>query len=115
MHDAVALAAAVRRGDVAPVELVEATFARIAATDTQLNAFVSLREEEAVADARGELPEGPFRGVPIAIKDLTDVGGMRTTYSSRPLAGNVARADSALVRRLRAAGFVVVGKTNTPE
>ena len=64
---------------------------------------------------RDEPADGPFRGVPIAIKDLTDVAGMRTTYSCRGLADNVAAADSALVRRVRAAGFVVVGKTNTPE
>jgi amidase len=68
-----------------------------------------------VAAARGELPDGPFRGVPIAIKDLTDVAGLRTTYSSRPFAQNVATADAAVVRRVREAGFVIVGKTNTPE
>ena len=58
---------------------------------------------------------GRSTGVPIAIKDLTDVGGVRTTYSSRPFADNVAAEDSALVRRVKAAGFVVVGKSNTPE
>jgi len=115
LQDATALAEAVRRREAAPVELVEETFRRIEATEPQLNAFVTVCYEDGLAAARGELPEGPFRGVPIAIKDLTDVGGVRTTYSSRPLAENVAPADSALVRRLKAAGFVVVGKTNTPE
>jgi len=115
LQDATALAQAVRRREAAPVELVEETFRRIEATEPQLNAFVTVCYEDGLAAARGELPEGPFRGVPIAIKDLTDVGGVRTTYSSRPLAENVAPADAALVRRLKAAGFVVVGKTNTPE
>jgi len=111
VNDATALADLVRRGEVAPAELVEETFRRIDAVDGRLNAFVSLREEA----LRDEPADGPFRGVPIAIKDLTDVAGMRTTYSCRGLADNVAAADSALVRRVRAAGFVVVGKTNTPE
>jgi len=114
-RDAVALADAVRRREVTPVELVEETFRRIEATDDRLNAFVTLCHEEAAAAACGDLPEGPFRGVPIAIKDLTDVAGLPTTYSSRPFSRNVAAADAALVRRVRAAGFVIVGKTNTPE
>jgi amidase len=115
MHDATALAHAVRRREVAAAELVEETFRRIEATDRRLNAFVTLCHEDAAAAAQGALPDGPFRGVPIAIKDLTDVAGLPTTYSSRPLAGNIADADSALVRRVKAAGFIVVGKTNTPE
>ena len=57
----------------------------------------------------------PFRGVPIAIKDLTPTAGIRTTYSSRAFADNIPDFDTAVVRRLREAGFVILGKTNTPE
>ena len=78
MLDATALAEAVRRRDVAPVELVEETFRRIEATDGQLNAFVTLCHEQALTAARGPLPAGPFAGVPIGIKDLTDVAGVPT-------------------------------------
>ena len=76
---------------------------------------MTVRAEEALAEADGELPEGPFRGVPIAIKDLTDTAGIRTTYSCRAFARHVPVQDAAVVRKLRAAGFVVIGKTNTCE
>jgi len=88
---------------------------RIEPVEPRLNAFVTIRREEAIAEAAGDLPDGPFRGVPIAIKDLTDTAGIRTTYSCRAFAHHVPTQDSAVVRRLRAAGFVVIGKTNTPE
>jgi amidase len=115
MPDATALAAAVRRREVAPAELVEEAARRLETVEPRLNAFVTTCFEEALAEARGALPDGPFRGVPIAIKDLTDTSGLRTTYSCRALAENVPAQDAAVVRRLRQAGFVVVGKTNTPE
>ena len=115
MRDATALADAVRRREVTPRELVEQTFARIDQVEPQLNAFVTTCGEEALTAADGELPDGPFRGVPIAIKDLTDTAGIRTTFSSRAFAERVPTADAALVRRVRAAGFVIVGKSNTPE
>jgi amidase len=111
VRDATALAAAVRQGEVSPAELVEETFRRIDATDGELNAFVTLNED-ALAD---EPADGPFRGVPLAVKDLTDTAGLRTTYSCRAFADRVPTEDAAVVRRLRAAGFVLVGKTNTPE
>ena len=113
--DATALADAVRRREVEPSELVEEAFARLEAVEPRLNAFVTTCYEEALAAARGPLPDGPFRGVPIAIKDLTETAGIRTTYSCRAFAENVPAADAAVVRRLREAGFVLVGKTNTPE
>ena len=65
------------------------------------------------ADARQRT--APFHGVPIAVKDLTATAGIRTTYSSRAFADNVPDFDTAVVRRIREAGFVIVGKTNTPE
>src|SRR4029453_15580666 len=59
--------------------------------------------------------ERPVPGVPIAVKDLTATAGIRTTYSSRAFAENIPGFDTAVVRRLREAGFVILGKTNTPE
>jgi amidase len=99
----------VRRGDVSWQELVALYRERIDRLDPQLNAFVTVVDEP-------EPPaEGPFSGVPIPIKDLSDTRGIRTTYSCKAFANNVPEADRAVVRRIRAAGFVIVGKTNTPE
>ena len=108
----------IRSGEVSSEELVALYLDRIERLDPQLNAFVTVRGEEALADARDSDRAGedaPFRGVPIAIKDLTATAGIRTTYSSRAFAGNVPAFDMAVVRRIREAGFVIVGKTNTPE
>jgi amidase len=91
---------------------------RIERLDPELNAFVTVRAEEALADARAaeSTPaSGPFHGVPTAIKDLTATAGIRTTYSSAAFADNVPDFDTAVARRIREAGFVIVGKTNTPE
>jgi amidase len=115
VNDAVALAAMVRQGEVTPAELVEETLRRLESVEPELNAFVTTCHDEALAAARGELPDGPFRGVPIAIKDLTDTRGIRTTYSCGAFADHIPSHDAAVVRRIRAAGFVIVGKTNTPE
>jgi amidase len=115
VQDALALAEAVRRREVAPAELVEEAFRRQEPVEPRLNAFVTTCYEEALAAAGEELPDGPFRGVPIAIKDLTDTRGIRTTYSCRAFAEHVPAQDTSVVRRLREAGFVVIGKTNTPE
>ncbi len=108
----------VRDGEVSAVELAELYLERIARIDPELNSFVTVRGEEALEDARAADASGeaaPFRGVPIAIKDLTPTAGIRTTYSSRAFADNVPDFDSAVVRRMREAGFVILGKTNTPE
>jgi amidase len=108
----------IRAREVSSVELVETYLERIERLDPELNAFVTVRAEEALADARaadaGD-PMAPFHGVPIAIKDLTATKGIRTTYSCRAFADNVPDFDTAVVRRLRDAGFVILGKTNTPE
>ncbi|GMU78005.1 MAG: 6-aminohexanoate-cyclic-dimer hydrolase [Acidimicrobiia bacterium] len=119
--DATAQAALVRDGDASPAELVAAAITRIERVDPALNAVIVTRFEEALDEARGTLPDGPFRGVPYLLKDLGPGGQMRGLAHHR---GNVAlRAagftyagpDSHIVRRLRGAGFVIVGKTNTPE
>ena len=95
---------------------------RIAVVNPRINAVVSLRPEEALAEADAAdrrtaagVPLGPLHGLPIAIKDLEDTAGIRTTYGSTMFADHVPTVDSLLVRRLRAAGAIVVGKTNTPE
>jgi amidase len=107
----------VRRREVSPAELVDDAFRRLEPVEPRLNAFVTTchLEASAAAAAANELPDAPFRGVPIAIKDLTDTAGIRTTYSSRAFAEHVPLEDAAVVRRLRAAGFIVIGKTNTCE
>jgi amidase len=108
----------IRKGEATSTELVELYLERITRLDPELNAFVTVSADEAVARAR-ELDstngDEPFRGVPVAVKDLTATAGIRTTYSSRAYADNVPDFDTAVVRRLREAGFVIVGKTNTPE
>jgi aspartyl-tRNA(Asn)/glutamyl-tRNA(Gln) amidotransferase subunit A len=116
------LAAAVRAREISPVELMEATLRRIEALNPALNAFVCLRAEQALAEARhlaarlarGDDP-GPLAGLPLAVKDEEDVAGLPTTYGSLPYRDNVASEDSVQVARLRAAGAIVVGKTNLPE
>jgi amidase len=115
---AVEQARLVRSGDVSSEELVSHSLERIEQLDPQLNAFVTVCADEALATARevDSTPgDAPFRGVPIGIKDLAATAGIRTTYSSRAYAEYVPDFDTAVVRRLREAGFVIVGKTNTPE
>ena len=116
------LAEDVRARRVSAREATQAALDRIAATNPKLNAFVyldpefALREADAVDAkvARGEDP-GLLAGVPIGVKDLEDVAGMPTTMGSRAFAGVIAERDAIEVARLRAAGAVVLGKTNTPE
>ncbi len=104
----------VRRGEVSSEELVRLYLERIEALDPQLNAFVTVCAERALAESRSPRP-GPFSGVPLPIKDLTDTRGIRTTRSTRAFAEHVPDFDASVVHRLRGAGFVVIGKTNTPE
>jgi len=120
--DASAQAEVVRRGDATPLELVEAAIARIEALDDVLHAVIHERFDEARAEASSPgLPTGPFRGVPFLLKDLGAGGrldGSPSHLGNRALrdAAFVYRdGDSHVVRRLRGAGFVVIGKTNTPE
>ncbi|HEU0246056.1 MAG TPA: amidase [Gaiellaceae bacterium] len=108
----------IRAREVSSVELVQLYLERIEALDPQLNSFVTIRAEDAIADARASdenSGEAPFRGVPIVVKDLTATAGIRTTYSCLAFAANVPDFDTAVVRRIRGAGFVILGKSNTPE
>jgi amidase len=107
-------AALVRTGDVSPLELVELYLERIERLDPKLNAYVTVDADGARAAAGAPL-DGPFAGVPIPIKDLNETAGLRTTYSCRAFADYVPKTDAAVVRRIRDAGFVIIGKTNTPE
>lgn len=115
-HDATALAALVRKGEVTAAELVERAIAQIEAHNPRVNAVVRRMTEEARAVVAQGLPDGPLRGVPFLLKDLgARYAGVPTTAGSRYFADDVPTVDSEIVRRLRAAGLVVVGKTNTPE
>jgi amidase len=93
-------------------ELADEAIARIEATNPELNFLVS----DCFDDARNASPpDGPFAGVPMLVKDLTETAGLRTTFSSRAFADYVPQVDAAVVRRMKNAGFVVLGKSNTPE
>ncbi|MFI7704857.1 amidase [Nonomuraea sp. NPDC049480] len=112
------LAHLIRTGQVSSVEVVQACLDRVEEVNPRVNAIVTLVAEQALeaakaADARE--PAGPLHGLPVAHKDLVDTAGIRTTYGSPLFAGNVPGQDDLIVRRLRAAGAITVGKTNTPE
>jgi aspartyl-tRNA(Asn)/glutamyl-tRNA(Gln) amidotransferase subunit A len=102
---------------VAAVEVVEGCLSRIAALDAQLRAFITVTADEAREAAQRLTPEtaGELDGVPVAVKDVFDTAGVRTTCGSRILAQRIPEADAALVARLRRAGAIIVGKTNTHE
>ncbi len=107
---------------LSPVELMEATLDRIDATNGDLNAVVALRDREQLLEearaAEERIARGvgrPLEGIPLGVKDLEDAEGLKTTHGSLPLRDNVADHDSVQVGRLRAAGAIVVGKTNAPE
>ena len=115
-------AAAVRSREISARELLDLHLARIAERNPELNAIVSLDEERARAGARAAdealasgAEVGPLHGLPFAFKDTHAVAGWRTTYGSPLFASHVPDADELIVERVRAAGVVVVGKTNVPE
>jgi Asp-tRNA(Asn)/Glu-tRNA(Gln) amidotransferase A subunit family amidase len=101
----------VRGGEVSPAELVEQHLARI---DPRINAFVAVREQ-ALDEARQIDRRGPLAGVPVTVKDSFDVAGLPTRCGSRLRPATPASEDAPAVARLRAAGAIVIGKTNTPE
>ena len=119
---AVELARMIRDREVSAREVLDAHLERIARWNPIVNAIVTRTTDLARARAaeldealaRGEEP-GPLHGLPIAHKDLVDTAGIRTTYGSPIYADHVPDVDEPFVARLRAAGTVLVGKTNTPE
>ena len=120
LHDLTAAQAAdlIRRREISSLELVEALLARIARLDPALRSFVTVDADGArgaakAADARPAT--GALHGVPFAAKDIYDAAGLPTTAGYAPLAGNVAKADSFSVARMKAAGAVLIGKTVTTQ
>jgi len=111
-----------RRREVSAAELAGAMLARIERLDPKVNAYITVATEEALAAARqcdaalaaGREP-GPLHGIPLAVKDLFDTAGVRTTSGSRILATRVPERDATAVAKLRAAGAVILGKTNLNE
>src|SRR5918993_1732905 len=103
-------------------EAAKATLARLERLDGKLNAFITVTGEQAIAEAKKADDEiargrycGPLHGVPVTIKDLFETAGVRTTAGSKILADWVPETDSAVVERLRAAGAIIIGKTNLDE
>jgi amidase len=116
------LARLYRARKVSPLEVMQAVLARIDAVNPLVNAYVTVAREAALGSARkataalrrrAALP--PLHGVPVSIKDLTPTKGIRTTWGSKIFEHHVPSEDALCVARLKAAGAVVVGKTNTPE
>ncbi len=112
------LAPLLRERRISPVELARDSLARIHAENPRLNAFLTVMEESAMKEARRAEQEigrgryrGPLHGIPVSVKDLFYTRGVPTTAGSKILAGFVPRSDAAAVRRLRAAGAVLLGKT----
>jgi amidase len=119
---AVELASAVRKKLLSPREIVEALLTRIERINPKVNAYCTVAPEMALEAAKkaetevkrgGEL--GPLHGVPVSIKDLTLTAGIRTTFGSKIFEHHVPDEDALTVQRLKAAGAIVIGKTNTPE
>jgi amidase len=116
------LAARIRAREVSATEVVQAHLDQIERVNPKVNAIVTLTAERALAEARaadqaiarGE-PGGPLRGLPVAHKDLVPTRGIRTTYGSPIYRDHVPDADGLIVERLRGAGAITIGKTNTPE
>ncbi|MDX6584176.1 MAG: amidase [Solirubrobacterales bacterium] len=117
--DATAQADLVRSGEASPEELVEAAISRIEEVNPQLNAVIHELFEEGLAEASSpDLPDGPFKGIPFLFKDLGAAYAGQPYHLGMKLlkeAGFRAPVDTILAERFRAAGFVVIGKTNTPE
>ena len=119
LHEASEL---VRKKSVSPVELTRACLERIAQLNPALNAFITMTADSALEDARRAEDEiqhgqwkGPLHGIPIALKDLVDTAGIPTTAASAVFRERVPQEDAEIVRRLKAAGAVLVGKTNLHE
>ncbi len=115
-------AGAIRRGDTTSIALVEACLARIASTDRELLAWVTVEADVARSAARAcdaasaaGRPSGPLHGVPLGIKDIIDVAGMPTTAGAAAFAHTHPTRDATLVARLRSAGAVILGKTVATE
>jgi len=110
-----------RNKEISPIDIVDACLRRVEDHNPAINAIVTLnehvRKQARHLTARNLSPEdmGPLYGLPVGIKDTTEVAGLRTTYGSPLFAEYVPRTDALIVQRLRSAGALILGKTNTPE
>jgi aspartyl-tRNA(Asn)/glutamyl-tRNA(Gln) amidotransferase subunit A len=118
----VALAPRLRRKEISPLELTRACLERIEQLNPRLNAFITVTADSALAEARVAESEilrgqwrGPLHGIPVALKDLIDQAGTRTTAASAVYQNRVAAEDAAVVEQLRRAGAVILGKNNLHE
>ncbi len=118
----VAIAPKIRRREISPVELTQACLNRIERRNPKLNAFITVAADLAIEQARAAEVEimrgdwrGPLHGIPIALKDLIDTAGVRTTAASALYKDRIPKEDAEVVRRLRRAGAVIVGKNNLHE
>lgn len=113
------LASLIARGSISATEVVSAYLDRIEKFNTKINAYCTVAADSARATAAvlDKSPKnlGPLHGIPVAIKDVTPTAGIRTTYGSTLYQDNVPQADDLVVARLKAAGAIVIGKTNTSE
>jgi aspartyl-tRNA(Asn)/glutamyl-tRNA(Gln) amidotransferase subunit A len=116
------LAPRVRRKEVSPLELTRACLERIEKLNPALNAFITVSADSALAEARAAEIEisrgewrGPLHGIPVALKDLIDTAGTRTTAASELFEHRVPTEDADVVQRLRRAGAVILGKNNLHE
>ena len=115
-YDGLGLARLVRSGDASAAELLDAAITRVEARNPELNAVVSPLYDQARAAIAAGLPDGPFTGVPYLLKDLgAHYTGAVTSYGSLLFKDFVADHDSEITIRLKRAGLVIFGKTNTPE
>ena len=113
---------AVQKKEVSPVELTQACLARIEKLNPRLNAFITVTDTSALQDARKAEAEiargewkGPLHGIPLAVKDLIETAGVKTTAASAVLQNNVPNADAEVIRRLKSAGAILLGKLNLHE
>jgi amidase len=120
--DALSLRDSVARREISALEVVDAHLTAIDTHNLAINAVVTICTDQAIDQARkldekianGE-PVGPLAGIPVGIKDTTDTKGIRTTYGSKLFEHNMPTADAAIVTRIKQAGGIIIGKTNTPE
>ncbi len=115
-YDGLGLAGLIHKRKISPAEVIEEAIRRIEAYNPRLNAINYKTYDQARKAVQGKLPEGPFRGVPFLLKDIhATMEGVPTSCGSRVLKDIPQPHDSEIVRRYRAAGLVILGKTNIPE
>ena len=116
MMDATSLAELVRKKELKPIELIEAAIERVEQLNPKLNAVITPMFEMAIKEAKGKIPQGPFTGVPILLKDIAaEHAGVRHTEASDFLGDYITPSSSELVSRFKRSGAIIIGVTNAPE